>query len=225
MTTYLELQDAVSAALQDPDNLTFDPPAIKAMIASAWADLSDMAPRRFQEDIDPIADTTEYPILADDFPLGSDDITLMSVEIWDASEVPATAYRQVQPASAHPMGLSYSQAGWRFWGGTLYIPDRVMDLISVDDHIIRVWGYAPWPTLTLDADVVPFGQIHEQALIIRCQIEAYRRLINNRVLFTQWQTRTNNTDVSPAFLMNEKAEASEEWRRRLRSIAVIREQP
>ena len=225
MTTYAELQDKVSRALQDPDNNTFDAPAIRDMISSAWADISRVAPQRFQEDVTPTANTLEYQLRADVFPVPNDDIEPMSVEVWDGAVMPPKAVHHVAPQSAHPTGLSYSQAGWRFWGGMLYLPNRVADFIDPDYHFIRVWGYSPWQDMDDDADVVPFGKVHEEALVIRCHIEALRRLIGNRTLFTQWQTRSNNTDISIAGLMNEKSQAEEEWRRLSRSIQVLREAP
>lgn len=225
MTTYAELIDKVSRALQDPDNQTFDEQTVKDMIASAWADISRVAPRRFQEDIQPVADTLEYQVLSVDFPDPNDDIEVMSVELWDTSTTPHSAFRHVTPQSAHPTGLSYSQAGWRVWAGILYLPNRVVDLIDPLTHLIRIWGYSPWPVLVADDDVVPFGQVHEEALIIRCWIEALRRLVNNRSLFTQWQTRSNATDVTTAALMNEMNMAREEWRQLARSIQVLREAP
>jgi hypothetical protein len=211
--------------LQDPDNATFDTTAVQRMIAMAWADIDDIAPRRFQEDITPVADTLVYQVLEADFPDPNDYIELMSVELWDGTTTPPTALHQVQPQSAHPTGLTYSQAGWRFWGGMLYLPNRVVDMIEPTTDIIRLWGYAPYPFPTDDNDVIPFGNVHEQALIIRCWQEAIRRLLGNRTLFTQWQTRSNNTDVTPAFLRAEKSQSEEEWRRLSRRIAVLRERP
>ncbi len=225
MTTYGDLQSKVSRAIQDPDNDTFDVQAVKDMIASAYADIGRIAPQRFVEDITPLDDTLSYQVREAVFVEPNDDIELMSVEVWDASTTPATPYRQVDPQSSHPSGLSYSQAGWRFWGGMLYLPNRVVDFIDPTKHVIQVWGYSPWLELTVDEDVVPFGRVHEEALVIRCHIEALRRLIGNRVLFTQWQTRSNNTDITPGTLMNEKTQAEQEWRTLARSIQVLREAP
>lgn len=225
MTTYLELQDKVARALQDPDNATFDVEAIKDMIASSYADIGRIAPQRFTEEITPVADTLEYQVRTAVFTNPNDDIELMSVEVWDGTTTPATPWRQVEPQSSHATGLSYSQAGWRMWGGMLMLPNRVVDYIDPDVHFIKVWGYSPWEDLVTDDDVVPFGRVHEEALVIRCHIEALRRLLGNRVLFTQWQTRSNNTDITPGALMNEKTQAEQEWRTLARAIQVLREAP
>lgn len=225
-TTYLELQGKVSDAIQDPDNETFTVPTVKAMIDAAWAEISRIAPWRFQEDIDPLANTTAYQLLVASFPGGAvDEVEVQKVELWDTSGSRSKAWRFIEPMSAHPTGLSYSQAGWFVWGGILNLPDRAVDLIDITKHLIRVWGYSPWPAVSADGDVVPFGQDREQSLILYCYIEALRRLTGNRVLFTQWQTRSNNTDVSMSSLMSDLNSALEEWRRRSRAIFVVREAP
>lgn len=225
-TTYAELQAKVSDAIQDPSNATFTVDTIKAMIDAAWAEVSRIAPQRFQEDIDPIADTVAYQLLTAQFPGGAvDEVEVQKVELWDTSGSRPRPFRFIEPMSAHPAGLSYTQAGWFVWAGLLSLPDRAVDMIDVTRHIIRVWGYAPWPLLVNDNDVVPFGNDREQAVILYCYVEALRRLVGNRVLFTQWQTRSNNTDVSMASLMSDLNLAQEEWRRRSKAIFVIREAP
>jgi hypothetical protein len=56
-----------------------------------------------------------------------------------------------------------------------------------------------------------------------CAIEGLRRLISNRTLFAQWQTRSNNTDVTPAALANDLNIALADWARKYRQIFVLRE--
>lgn len=225
-TTYLELQAKVSASVQDPDNKTFEVETVKAWIAAAWAEISRIAPQRFQEDVDPLADTGAYLLRQDDFPgEGVDELEVQRVELWDTSGSRPRPWKQVPFMGNHPMGLTYSEAGWYVWAGTLNLPDRIIDMIDPDIHLIRVWGYSPWPAVSADEDVLPFGQEREQALILYCHIEALRSLTSNRTLFTQWQTRSNNTDVSMASLMSDLNVAQEEWRRRSRAIYVVREAP
>ena len=154
-----------------------------------------------------------------------DEIEVQRVEVWDISEARHRAWRQVEPQSAHPIGLSYSQAGWIVWGGVLELPDRVVDMIDPAVHLIRVWGYSPWRPVVSDSDIVPFGREREEALVLYCHVEALRALTNSRTLFTQWQTRSGNTDVTPAALMNDLSLAQAEWQRRARQIFVIREAP
>jgi hypothetical protein len=224
-TTYSQLQTKVSRALRDESNLTFGTDVVKDMIQAAWAEIDRIAPQRFQEDITPVADTLTYTLRDADFDYAVDEIEVYRVEVWDATSSPHQPFRFVDPASAHPTGLSYSQAGWVVWGGILELPNRVVDLIDPDAHVIRVWGYSPWPPVSGDSDVIPFGKEREEALVLYCYIEALRRLIGNRTLFTQWQVQSNNADVSPASLMNDLSLAQEEWRRKQRAIFVLRETP
>jgi hypothetical protein len=48
-------------------------------------------------------------------------------------------------------------------------------------------------------------------------------LLSSRELFSQWQIRSNNTDVTPAALMNDLSLAQADWRRLSRSMTVLRE--
>lgn len=314
MTTYGELQDKVSRTLQDPDNQTFDLQTVKDMIAAAWSEISLISPERFIDDITPTDGQVAYLLRALSFPDGNDDIRPVSVEVWDVTTPPSRPIRWIEPASSHPTGLSYSEAGWQFWGGYINLPYRWVAFLTghESDYFIRVRGYSPWaapndaqpilgPTtgvaatdvitntthglvaddvvrftsivggagitvgtsyfvistgltandfkisatlggaainfttnitsativkvIATDADVIPFTAGVEEALVLYCYIEALRRLIGNRALFTQWQTRSNNTDVTPAALMNDLNIAQEEWRRKARAILVLRESP
>lgn len=224
-TTYGELQTKVSRALRDEGHKTFPIDVVKDMIQAGWAEIDRIAPQRFNENITPLADTLAYQLRTAYFDVAVDEIELYRVEVWDSSTTPQQPFKFVEPASAHPTGLTYSQAGWFNWGGLLELPNRVVDLIDPAVHVIRVWGYSPWPPVSLDEDVLPFGKEREEAIVLYTFIEAARRLLANRTLFTQWQTRSNNTDVTPAALMNDLNMSQDEWRRKARAITVIREAP
>ena len=224
MTTYLQLQGKVAEAIGDPEYATFPVETVKAMIDAGWAEISNIAPERFQEDIAPVLNANSYQLRITEFGgVAVDTLEIQRVEIWDTSSGRPRAWRQIEPQSAHPLGLTYSQAGWFEWGGFLTLPDRAVDMINLTTHVIRVWGYSPWPPVSADTDIVPFGAEREQALIVYCNVEALRRLTSNRTLFTQWQTRSNNTDVSMASLMSDLNVAQQDWVRRARRIQVIRE--
>ena len=195
------------------------------MIESAWVDVSLTAPWQFQEDITPVADTLEYALLQNYWDTPQDDVELYSVEIWDSSTTPNKPLRHIEPAAAHAAGLAYSQAGWRVWNGKLILPYRWEQFIDPDSHLIRVWGYAPWPFPGSSGDTLPFSLMLEKAVLTRCYMEALRRLINNRALFKQWQTRSNNTDISVPMLMNDLAQARDEWKAMADKIRVLREAP
>jgi hypothetical protein len=224
-TTYGELQTKVSRALRDEGHKTFPVAVVQDMIQAGWAEIDRIAPERFMEQITPVDDTLTYTLRTAEFDQAVDEIEVFRVEVWDTSTTPDRPFRFVEPAASHPTGLTYSQAGWFLWGGQLSLPNRVVDMIDPLTHVIKVWGYSPWPPVTSDLDVLPFGKALEEAITLYTFIEAARRLLANRTLFTQWQTRSNNTDVTPAALMNDLNMAQDDWRRKARAIFVMREAP
>lgn len=227
MTTYTQLQTLVARDLRDEEHKTFDTTVIRDLCNTALAEIGRIAPERFQEDISPIENTLEYVLRSDTFDgVPVPEIEVTRVEIWDSSQEPPMRVKWLQPGSAEYS--RDSEAGWRVWGGTLGLARRdVVGYIAghEEDYLIRVWGYSPYLPLVDFSDILPFSNELMQALRIYVQIEAMRRLIGSRTLFTQWQTRSNNTDVSPAALMNEMNIAQEEWRRKSKALFVIRETP
>lgn len=148
-------------------------------------------------------------------------IELRRVEVWDESTDPECWVSTLQPASGEY--LNSSQVGWDFWDGNLYVPMGVANALDDSKHILRVWGYAPYDRLTSDSQVTDLSDELEYAVRIYCRLEALERLVADRDQFTQWQTRSNNTDISPAGLMNQLSLAREEWRRRSRQLSLLRE--
>jgi len=225
MTTYAELVQTVSRRIGDSANETFEEETVKDFIQDGLAEIGRVAPERFQEDIEPLADTLSYALRSADFADAVPEIEVYRVEVWDGSVTPQRAVKWLQPMSSHPAGLAYSNAGWVLWSGTLELPNRVVDFLIPDTHLIRVWGYSPYPPVSEDADVIPLSNELEQALILYCRTLAYDALLSDRALFTQWQVRSNNADMSPAGLMNVAQIAGEQWRKKAKAIYVIRETP
>ena len=161
--------------------------------------------------------------------VGSNDaipeIEVLSVELWDWSTTPHTPRGLIAPAAGGY--TTYSEVGWRVWDGILFLPRWVPVYVKdkESDYRLRVWGYAPYAPLVNASDVVLLSNEKVQALRVYCQIEGLRRLVNDRALFTQWQSATHNTDVTPAALMNDLSLAQADWRRRERAITVLREAP
>lgn len=213
MSTYATLKTEVSEALRDPDLATFDDPAVGRMVNMAIAEIGRIAPLHFQEDITPVADTLEYIIQSDYFDgIATPEIDVVRVELWDGSTTPATPLSVIPAASG--ARENDSQSGWVNWGGTLVIPRRFWS--SVDgheaDYLYRVWGYCPYRQLSDDSDVFDGSIELGWAIVVYAQIVALRRLVAERELFTQWQTRSGNTDITPAGLMGDYSRMRDEWR-------------
>lgn len=222
-TTYGVLQDELQEALRDPDARTFTATDIGRMVNMAVAEVGRIQPEMFQEDIDLVADTLSYVLRTNEFG-GSPvpEIEVSRVELWKTTDTPNTRYYTVPPASdgyAHD-----SQAGWSNWGGTLYIPNYVHSLVDghETDFLLRVWGYSPYVEMTADDDVFNGGVEAKWAVVSYGRVEGLERLLYDRDLFTQWQTRSGNSDISPAGLRSNLMSAREDWRRYSRAITRLR---
>lgn len=153
--------------------------------------------------------------------INADTIEPRRVEIWDEDLDPPRMVDLIQPAAGE---YEYStDTGWTFWDGNITIPYRYANAMTEGQHVIKVYGYAPYDPLTTDAQVTDLTTELEHAVRTFARLEALQRLILDRDLFTQWQTASNNTDVSAAALMNSYAGLNEQWRRTKRELTVLRE--
>ena len=73
-----------------------------------------------------------------------------------------------------------------------------------------------------DTQVTDLSNELEWAVLLYCDAVATRRLWNDRSLFTQWQTRSNNTDITPAQLANRLNGLEAQWERKERQLHVLR---
>jgi hypothetical protein len=214
-TDFGTLKTTVSVAIEDPSNLTFSTTVVGTFINAALSELSRIAPDYFQEDITPVADTLEYIVLSSVFGgVPQPDIEVARIELWDYVPVPPTRLYVVPRARA--TFAADSQGGWSNWGGTIYLPRRVWNIFDGHeaDYLLRVWGYGPYPQLVADEDTTSASAEVLHALVAYCRVEVLNRLLSSRELFSQWQTRSGNADISPAGLMNSLTVAQADWKRR-----------
>jgi hypothetical protein len=220
VTAYSALQTFVSRDLADPGRQTFDVDAIKDFIQQGLAAVARVSPDQFQEDLTPVSGQLVYPLRSATFGTTVPEIRLVRVEVWTGT--PSRFKFKIKAKAGQPARDSI--AGWEVWNGSLEIPDWIADLITTSD-IIRVWGYSPYPPVSADADVVPVSAELELAIRTFCRVEGMRRLIGSRVLFKQWQTRSNNTDITVGQLNSDLQIANEEWRRLERALKVPEQNP
>jgi hypothetical protein len=221
--TFGVLKTSVASALRDPDSRTFTDSDLGELVNAALSEVSRIAPDYFQENIVLTEDTLEYVLRSDEFGgVPNPDIEVMKVEVWDYTEVPARRKFYVEPAANGY--VNDTQTGWLNWGGTLYIPRGTWLLLDGNEanYILRIWGYSPYADLTDEEDVANISEELKWAVVAYCRVEALQRLVAERDLFTQWQTRAGNSDISPAGLMNALSMAQEDWRRRSRAILRLR---
>lgn len=152
-----------------------------------------------------------------------DQIEVTDVELWSSEDDPVRFASRLTPH--WESFVTHSEGGWRYWDGRLRIPYRVIASLgtSVASYFLRVRGYAPYTKLTSASQTTDLSFELEQGIMKYVQVAALERLLFERDLFTQWQARAGNTDISPASLMNNLSLAREDWRRFSRAIATLRE--
>lgn len=221
-TTLGEFKNRVGVVLQDPDQKTFTTALVEELTHAALTEVGRIAPEYFTEDIQPVAYQIAYPLRSADFASAPPEIEVMRVEVWDTSTLPDTFISKLQPAAHNTSGGQDS--GWYVWNGSLYLPTRaVSGLIGFESqYVIRVWGFSPYAQPVVDDDVISVSSDVEQAMVWFIRLEAIDLLISSRDLYTQWQTRSGNTDVSLAGLYNQRSIAEQAWQRRSRAIQRLR---
>jgi hypothetical protein len=221
-TTFGALKTRVATVLQDPSARTFTAGLVSELIQSALTEVGRIAPELFMEDLTPVANQLVYAVRSAAFSAATvPEIEVMRVEVWDASQTPDEFICRVNPASREWGG---QDSGWYVWNGELYLPTRfARGLVGYEaEYVIRLWGYSPYVHPSDDADVIGVSSDVEQAMIWFIRLEAIDMLLASRDLFTQWQARSGNTDMSPAGLMNQRSIAEQAWARRSRAIQRLR---
>jgi hypothetical protein len=215
VTTLTELITAVSRDLRDTNNNAFTTAMVTDLINSAITELSRITPQPFQEDIAATGDQT-YVLTAT-----GRKVSATRVEIWDTTP-PKFRYRV---PFASESNVNSSEAGWRVFNGTLEFPYNVSQFALTDAYTIRVWGYKPWTHLVNGGDTTDLDEDAQDAMRECAVFHGFERLLNERVLFAQWQQQANNTDVSTAGLINAVGLWQARWDRRRKQLAEMRELP
>jgi hypothetical protein len=170
--------------------------------------------------------TVDYTATTSFRRLGSEDampeIEVVRVEVWDPTQSPDAYVMTVPQGAKQP--IPGGDAGWSVWGGILTVPSRIASSMDeyLDQYIYRVWGYSPYISPVADADIITVSREVEQAMVWFIRLEAIDMLLGSRDLFTQWQTRSGNTDITPAQLMNQRSMAEQAWTRKSRAISRLR---
>lgn len=221
-TTYGELKTRIATVLLDPSAKTFTTGLQAELAIAGLVELGRIAPSRYTEDLDPVANQMSYNLGTALFASAEPEIDVMRVEVWDPTTDPETFIYAVNPAGAE--NSLAGDTGWVVWDGVLTLPTRVIRGLQghESDYVIRVWGYAPYAIPDSDDDVIPLSTQNEQAVVKFARVEGLELLLSNRDLFTQWQTRSGNSDVSPAGLMNQLSMARQDWRQYSRAISRLR---
>jgi hypothetical protein len=218
MSTLGELKTAVAVALRDPGNKTFTSSDCGDFANAGLSEVSRLSPIQFSEDLTPVDNQFSYRLQSDTFGAAvNGDIEVARVELWDTSQTPEQKVAVIQPA--HAGFAADSDSGWSLWNGSIILPRWVVAyVIGNVDLIYRVWGYAPRPTLVADLDVAQLTAAEYQGVLDFARLQGLETLLMDRNLFTQWQARSNATDISPAALYSELNFARDNWRHRAKTL-------
>jgi hypothetical protein len=223
--TFTELKAALSSAIRDPSNKSFTDASVGEMLNSSLVEVARYSPAQFYEGITLSTVTPlEYVLRSTEFAgVAQNEIEVSRVELWETVVgEPPRKLATVPPASR--AWDKNSDSGWVNWGGILYLPRSLWNAFDGNESVyyLRVWGYSPFPALVEGTDTAALSSEQRAAVLAYGRVEALERLNADRELFTQWQTRAGNSDISPAGLMNMLSVAREDWRRRSRSLMRLR---
>lgn len=119
--------------------------------------------------------------------------------------------------------------GWDFVGGSLVVPQSTVKwladiwALAVPTHALRVRGYRHRRRVNATSDPLDlFSLPEEQAVVVLGQQAGFEAMMNDRALFTQWQTATHASDVSPTQLSNMAYGAASKWDRMRKHLYLIR---
>lgn len=208
---------ALASDLRDPSNLVFTTTQLGDFINEGVIEVGRLAPARFQQDIPFVANTLGYTLQG-----GDPEIEVKRVEVWDSSYTPDRYVLQAPAASASQAGVGGGSVGWEVWDGKLYIQNSLASWLDASRHILRVWGYGPY-ALVSGATEMPMSTELEWAVRKYARVIALESMLQQRNLFTQWQTTAQNNDTSPASLMQQLSAARADWLRLAAKIVRIRE--
>ena len=215
MGTFAALQTALASDLRDGSNLSFNTTQIAAFIDEGVIEVGRIAPARFQEDVTVVADTLTYALQSGSYP----DLEVHRVEVWDLSYTPDKFCWLLEPRSS---GYSLAtDAGWEVWDGTLRLPNGIEEQLVVGTHVIKVWGWRPYPLVSGSTEM-PMTDELEWAVRAYAKMAAIESLLASRNVYTQWQTAGSATDATPASLHAQLSAARQDWERRSRQIARLR---
>lgn len=204
--TLATLRTMVARDLRDPNMRTFLAAYVDDLINAGIEEVSRIYPREVVLEVNPVPGTYTYALTID---------SIFRVEVWRSNALAAVLDQND--------GTS-SQTGYDLFGGELRFPSHVIDNAVPATDTIAVWGYAPRPQLTADADVSVLDDTAMWGVRRFARAQAFALMHNDRALFKQWQGQSQNTDVSPNQLNQMVSLYQSEWDRTRNYLRRLRRQ-
>lgn len=200
---------SVARDLRDPDFKTWSPSQIDDLINAGIGELNRIRPLETTATFPPVAGTTNYPV-----PFS----TVFRVEAHRTGGLFLTWGPIPENTGEHG-----TLDGWDLYGGILAMPST-LTLDPVLDEI-RVWGYEERAPVRTDGDFPAFSDYDdEQGVRNYARYIGAEGLLHDRLLFGQWQTQSNNSDVSPTQMLQTVGTFQSAWqstRNRLRRLRRV----
>lgn len=195
MTTLSTLITNVSGDLRDSSNNTFSTAEVTDLINRGIDVLGGVYPREIVGSVTISSGVKSYA-------LPSNLSFVYRVDIYtDASSYAGTINRA---------GGEGPDSGWETHNSVLYLPPG---LTVTANYTLRLWGYGPYTQLAASSSTTDLGTTAIWALRLFCQSEALALLLIDRAKFQQWQTSSNNTDVSAIGVAQLYQIAARRWER------------
>lgn len=211
--TALELANALAGDLRDPSGKTFAVSDLARFLNDGIVEVNRIYPLEVTDSITCVQEQTDYPTRF---------TSIYRVEVWDDATILA-----ILPFNDG----DNSYAGWELHGLTLAIPPSVVEeamLTQYTSLTLKVTGYARRQKIDPIGSPSVATELDSEAETACRWFAAYRgfmSLMSDRSLYGQWQSQSNNTDVSMTQLMTLVTTASQQWERHKAGLKTLRRQP
>ena len=195
MATLANLRTYVARDLRDTGNATFSTAELDELINQGIDALADVQPTEVVQTFATVA-AGVYTYAASSFGL------IYRIDIYTS----AGTYRATLP---HGDGDG-PNSGWEVHAGVVYLPPSYT--FTAGDTL-RAFGYGRYIQLSATSDTTDLSTSGIWAVRVFVQAEAFQRLMTDRAKFQQWQSDSNNTDVTALHLGSLMGQARARWDR------------
>ena len=193
-TSLSDLRTYVAQDLRDTGNATWDTNEIDALVNQGIDALADIYPKEIVQTVATVAAST-YSYAAASF------TNIYRLDIYSS----AGSYGGILPCGTG----EDANSGYELHGGVLYLP-ALYSLTA--GTTLRAFGYGRYIQLSAASSVTDLDASGIWAVRVFCQAKAFGRLLSDRAQFQQWQSNSNNTDVTAIGLAQLWQSARAEWR-------------
>lgn len=203
MATLSDLRTTVARRLRDSANTTWTTAELDDLINAGIDEIGDFYPREIVQTIGTVsAGVTSYS--------ASSFSNLYRLDIYTS----AGSYR-----TTFPHAIGGANSGWELHGSVLYLAPSYTYTAG---DTLKAWGYARYVQLSASTQTTDLDQSGIWALVAFCQAEGLQQLVNDRAKYQQWQTNSNNTDVTALGLAQLANGAMQRWRRQQQRLRRMR---